>query len=930
MSTPLLPNAGETETRSPVTVRHVVARDVDLIGRLDELETIRSLIIAARGGLSAALVVRGEPGIGKTSLIEVATTRQRGVRLIRADGFEAESSIPFAGLHRIGVALRTDIAGLSERHRQALNVAWGMEDGPPPDRFMVGLALLALLAAAAPVVCVVDDAHWMDVESLAVLGFVARRLTAEATVVVFSARDTDDVDVALAGIDSLRLGGLDIPSSVRLLQSVRPGGVDTYSATRIAEATGGNPLALIDLARDLDTRQITDLTLSLNPVPIGRQLEEHYLRLVRTMSDDEQLWLLVAAVQSGEQRELIDGAARRLGIGHDSADAAVEHDLVTLSDVVTFRHPLVRSAVYGAAPAGLRRRVHTALSAEATALGLVELTAWHAAEATLGSDVDVADQLAEVAGRAGRRGGLLSQARLLARAATLTPPGGARTDRLLGAAEVAIAAGAAHLAGDLLDRIDATRLDSVQRGRLLTCRARLALFIADPAVVHGPAQLLRAAQCFGDGSPRRQRALVQAFEVTMVTERELRDTTLSELGRHLRQGALTGPEPWRSVMAAASSLIAEPYAVAVPKMRAAVDVLSALDDTELPEFGFIGIAFTMALFDMPAAVRYLTRLADVARDNASLRALDATLWVRSIVDTERGDLVSAALHMDQVRELRRALGYDAENVINIAYLAWTGTPREQIEVLRDITRSMGFGGVFTSAEAALAQLDLAEGSYQSAFDRLGPLLDTPFLHPTFLHFAPFVEAAVRSGHRDEALHTAGLVEAMASASGTPWLIGLSHRCLALVATDDEQADRHYRSAIDFLDPAVVPMDSGRAHLLYGEWLRRLKRRREARAHLREALHTFERSNAPAFADRARTELTATGEQLRQRRSVAGVELGERETTVAKMAAAGSTNAEIAASLFISAHTVDYHLRKVFQKLGVSSRRQLAARFSGPD
>lgn len=906
--------------------------DVDLIGRLDELETIRSLITAAGTGLSSALVVRGDPGMGKTALIEATTAGLAGVRLVRTDGFEAESSIPFAGLHRIGIALRADMQSLTERHRQALNVAWGVEDGPAPDRFMVGLATLALLAAAAadaPVVCLVDDAQWMDVESLAVLGFVARRLTAESTVLLFSTRDTDDVDVALAGIESLRLGGLDSSAAVRLLQSVLPDAIDPYSATRIAAATGGNPLALIDLAHDLDPRQITDLTLSLNPVPIGRQLEEHYLRLIRGLSDDEQLWLLVAAVQSGERTELIDGAARRLGVGPDSADAAANLGLVTISDVVTFRHPLVRSAVYGAAPAGLRRRVHAALSAQAADLGLVELTAWHAAEATLGSDVGVANQLADVAQRAARRGGLVSQARLLARAATLSPPGRTRNDRLLSAGEIAVAAGAAHLSSDLLDRIDTTQLDSVQRGRQLITRARHAMFVADPAIVDTSAQLLDAATLLHAEPVLQQKALLQAFEFAMAIERELRGTTLAELGRRFSEGAQASAEPFVTISAALAAVVAEPYHEAVPKIRAALDALLALDDSELPEFGFIGIAFTMALFDMPASIGYLSRLADIARGNAALRALDATLWVRSILDCERGDLVSAALHIDQVRELRRAIGYDAENVVNIAYLAWTGTPRSHVEALRDITRSMGFGGVYTSAEATLANLDLAEGSYQSAFDRLRPLLDVPFLHPTYLHFAPFVEAAVRSGHRDDAVYTADIVAAMAAASPTPWLTGLHHRCQALVA-DDEDADTHYRRAIDLLDSAVVPLDSGRAHLLYGEWLRRLKRRREAREHLREALGIFERINASAFAERARTELLATGERVRQPHTVAGVELAEREATVAKMAAAGATNAEIAASLFISAHTVDYHLRKVFQKLGISSRRQLSERFTASD
>ncbi len=901
----------------------------ELFGRPDELAKIKSLISGARNGLSAALVVHGDPGIGKTALLEKATAALADVTVIRSDGFEAESGIPFAGLHRLGVALRNEMDSLSLRHRQALYVAWGIEDGPAPDPFMVGLATLALFDAAAscaPLVCLCDDAQWLDVESLAVLGFVARRLTAESVVLLFATRGADDIGVALAGIGSMHLEGLDEASSVQLLQAVLAGDTDPYVASRMAAATGGNPLALIDLARDLDVRRLTDLALSTNPVPIGRQLEEHYLRQVREMAPCEQQWLLVAAVQSAGHRELIDGAAVRLGVTPDGADGAIRRGLVTVSDVVTFRHPLVRSAVYGAAAAGQRRTVHRALAAEAAALGLVEHAAWHAAEATVGSDIAVADQLAAAALRASRRGGQVSQARLLASAAALTPPGPQRNDRLISAAEIAVAAGAAQLSVDLLDRIDATRVDAPQRGRILTTKATVASLMADRSVADQTTELLRASELLRDEPDRQQKALLQAFEMTLVAEREMQGTTLDELGRHLSGAARNGNEPFASVLAGLSALASLPYAEAVPVMRRAVDVLLALDDATLPEFGFNGIALTIALFDMPASMQYLSRLVTIARGNAALRVLGATLWARALVETERGDLVAAALNIDQIRELRRANGY-SKNVVNPAYLAWTGTPKQHVEALRDHTKSMGLGGIYTSAEAALANVDLANGDYQSAFDRLRSLLDTPFLHPTFLSLAPFVEAAIRSDHPAEAVHTAHILQSMAEASPTPWLRGLDHRCQALVSADDEQAESHYRRAIELLDPAVVPIDSGRAHLLYGEWLRRAKRRRESREHLRSALTTFERMKAPAFANRARTELGATGERVEQRQKVAGVELAEREATVAKMAAGGATNAEIAESLFISAHTVDYHLRKVFQKLGISSRRQLRERFN---
>ena len=344
------------------------------------------------------------------------------------------------------------------------------------------LALFAEAGATRPVVCVLDDAHWLDSESRDVLAFVARRLQAESTVLLFAARDGEESDVQLAGIPSIRLAGLDTQSAVQLLRSTAQTTVDPLAATQIAGAIGGNPLALIDLGRELSIRQLSQLSLSVGPIPLSRQLEARYLRQVREMSKDVQRWLLVAAAESAGHTELIAAAAARLGLAPDCAAEAERAGLVMLGDTVAFRHPLVRSAVYGAAPGAERRQVHAALVVDAQQLGLVELEAWHAAEATFGIDTAAADRLDAVAQRAAKRGGLMSQARLLARAADLTPAGPDRNGRLLAAAEAAGKAGAAHLSRELLDRIDPDELDPVQRGRLNHgTRPRWPIFMADPA-----------------------------------------------------------------------------------------------------------------------------------------------------------------------------------------------------------------------------------------------------------------------------------------------------------------------------------------------------------------------------------------------------------------------------------------------------------------
>jgi DNA-binding CsgD family transcriptional regulator len=901
-----------------------------LVGRTEELHTLQTLVTRARNGVSGALVVRGDAGIGKTSLLDAATTNLAGTKVIRSDGFEAELSIPYAALQRVGMSLVAHIGALPPRQARALRVAWSVEEGPAPDRFLVGLGMLALFAEAGdqhPVICVIDDAHWLDSESRDVLAFVARRLQAESTVLLFATRDNDESDTQFAGIASVRLTGLDTQSAVQLLSTTATERIDPYAATQIAAATGGNPLALIDLARDMTIRQLSHLSLSHNPVPISSQLEANYLRQVRQQGPDVQRWLLVAAAESAGHPDLIASAAAALGIPPGSAFDAQQAGLVTLGDSIVFRHPLVRSAVYGAMVGAERRQVHAALAREASLLGMVEVNAWHASESAPGTDLAVADQLETVAERAARRGGLVSQARLLARAADHTPPGRQRNGRLLSAAEAAGEAGAAHLSLELLDRIDPEDLDPVQRGRMIMARTELSVFIADPMpIMRSPASMLEAAdQLHGHSADLEQKALLRAFEMAFVAESLMQGTTLRELGQRLDTGARVLDGPYATVLRGLSAHALLPYADAVPLMREALQTLSALDDVDVPAFGYVGVIFTTALFDKRAGLEYLDRLARIARDAGALRALDTVLWVRSLFELDFGDPATGGQFMKQVRELRQAIGYEAENVINVAYLAWTGAPRDQLELIGEAVKSMGFGGVYTSAMTALGIRDIAEGHYRDAYDRLKPVIENPLLQVTYIRLADFVEAAARSGHRVDAMDTARTIAMMAGASGSPILRGLAQRCHALLASDAD-AESHYLRAVEVLSAADVPADLGRAHLLYGEWLRRMKRRRDAREQLRTAVEIFDRIEAPSFAERARSELAATGEKVIKREFVAGVEMSPQEGAIARMAADGKTNAEIGAALFISTNTVDYHLRKVFQKLGISSRRQLADRF----
>ncbi|MFE9184100.1 AAA family ATPase [Micromonospora haikouensis] len=923
------------------------ARRARLLGRDDELRRIDELLTAARGGHGGGLVVNGEPGIGKTALLEATASAAEGFRLLRLDGYEAESAIPFAGVHRLTIPLRDHVMVLPQRQQQALQVATGLADGPPPDRYLVGLGVLGLLTAAvvstSPVVCVVDDAHLLDAESLDVLAFVTRRLEVDRVAFVFAARDEPQVAERLAGLPVLRLLGLATGPAVRLLTSVSREPIDPATAARVAAATGGNPLALIDLADELTVRELTQSSVDAEPIPVGGRLEAFYLRQVRRAAPQQQLWLLIAAAESTGNVDLVRAAARRLGLAGTWGDEPELRGLVEFGTSLRFRHALVPSATYNGAAGAERRRVHGALAEAAESLGLVELAAWHAAKATIGTDEHVAGRLERVAELAGRRGGFMSRAGVLTQASRLTRPGPVRNGRLVAAAEAALAAGAAGLARSLVDEVGEESLDPVTRGRLTRVRVDHAFFTAGPDVVRGPADMLTAAACFhGHDAAAEQEALLMAFLRALVVERLGRDVPLPALGRRLLDGAGLGHNAERSngaqrdngaergdsvaatILRALGTFILRPYREAVPELRVALAAIDGLDGTDLLKYGVISVALTTALWDEAAIRRCLERTAATARDLGSVQMLDTALWVLSLSLLHIGTPRAAQEHIDQVRELRRAIGYDAEHVVNAALLAWSGGPREGVEAIAEAARASGFGGVHASGVSALAVRDLAERRYHDAYARLKPLMDTPFLQVTPLNYADFVEAASRSGRTDEAVGFVELLEDMAAVNGSAWTRGLAQRARALVSGDTD-AERWHAAAVATLGPTALTVELGRSHLVYGEWLRRRRRRREAREQLSRAVGIFDDAGAPAFAQRARTELAAISRSPTADEPPRRLDLTPQELAVARLAAAGATNAEISATMFISPNTVDYHLRKVFQRLGVTSRRQLAGR-----
>lgn len=910
-------------------VSHVVSRS-GLLGRSAEQRLLSLLLGHVRNGQGGAVLLLGEPGIGKSALVDDAVRSAAGVRLLRLQGYEDEAAIPYAGVVRLAIPLRDHVAELPPRQQDALRVAAGLAEGPAPDRFLVGLGVLGLLttvAAAQPVVCAVDDAHLLDQESLEVLAFVARRVEVEPVGLVFAARDESDVRARLVGVRELVLGGLEPEPATSLLAQVLPEPVDPVAATQVAAATGGNPLALIDLAQELSAGRLSAVGLSDDPVPIGRRLEDHYVRRVRSAGPRVQDWVLLAAADSTGNLDLVRTAALSLGIEDEIGDQAELAGLVELGDEVRFRHPLVRSAVYNAASGAARRRVHRALAESAGQLDLVELEAWHASRATLGADPEVAHRLERAADLAAARGGLASRSSLLARAAELSAPGLLRSARLVGAAEAALAVGAAQTARGHLDAVVDTT-DPVLRGRILRVECQLAMFTVDATkLARCAAMLVEAADLFRGVEPgREQEALLQSFQFIMTAERRAEGITPTELGRRLTEAAAVADGALATMLTGMGALMLLPYDEAVPLARAAFDEIGKLPDQQLVGMASAIGSLGMFLWDDGGRRDLMDRAAVVARQAGALQDLDALLWVTSLAELWGGTVRRAVESVEHVREVRRVMGYDAENVINVAVMAWTDYPREVVHAVAEGAGAVGFGGVWAAGIASLATRDLAEGRYGDAYDKLLPLVEEPFLQVGPAYFPDFVEAAARSDRPEAAALVTADLEERARINGSRWCAGVAARSRALVDPDDD----HHRAAIELLEATTARVDLARAHLLYGEWLRRTRRRAEAARQLSTACQLLEQTGATMFLPRARAELEATGAAIDATGSAPRHELTPQELSIARLAAEGHTNAEIGGQLFISPNTVDYHLRKVFQKLAISSRRQLADRLGGLD
>jgi DNA-binding CsgD family transcriptional regulator len=902
---------------------------VKLAGRQAECGVLDGLVAALRAGQSQALVLRGEPGMGKTALLEYLAGRAAGARVLRAAGVQTEMELAFATLHQLCAPLLDGVAGLPEPQREALRTAFGLSAGPPPDRFLVGLAVLGLLSDAAaerPLLCLVDDQQWADRTSAEVLAFVARRLGAESVGLVFAARVPG---AELSGLPGLTLAGLAEADARTLLDAALTVPIAAPVRDQVVAETRGNPLALLELPRTLTPAQLAGGYGLAGAVLLSGSLEDSFRRRVAALPDHTRRLLLVAAADPTGDAALMWRAAGRLGIGGEAAGPAVGEGLAEVGVRVRFRHPLVRSAVYRPAPDEDRRLVHGAL-ADSIDPGLdPDRRAWHRAMAAPGPDEDVAAELERSADRARARGGLAAAAAFLERAVTLTVDPAKRGGRALAAARMKAHAGDFATALDLLTIAEAGPLTELQHAQADLVRGRIAFYTNRGS--EAPPLLLKAARRLEPIDAGRSRATyLDSLMAAMFAGR------LASPGGGVLEAARAAaaapqsagaPRAFDLLLDGVAAHCTAGYAAGLPILREALTTFGRGMSAD-EELRWLWLACVAALhaWDDDRWEQLSTRFVQLARSTGSLSELPFALNTRAYMLLFAGELAAAATLADELRAVTEARVASRTLYAHLGLAALRGDENPALAVIEAITRAAGGRGegiAITMAGWAAAILNNGHGYYQQAGIAAKQAISYDGdLGPSNWARVELVEAAVRTGDGETAAGALARLAAMTGASGTDWALGIEARCRALLA-EGEAAEHLYRESMDRLARTRLRPDLARAHLLYGEWLRRERRRGEARVQLRAAHGLFEAMGMEAFAGRAGRELRATGETARRRSVAAGVaELTAHELQIARLARDGLTNREIGARLFLSHRTVQYHLASVFAKLGASSRGQL--------
>jgi DNA-binding CsgD family transcriptional regulator len=896
-----------------------------LRGRAEECALLDGLAAAIRGGESRALVLRGEAGIGKTALLERLVESASDLTVLRAVGVESEMELAYASLHQVCAPLLDRLERLRQPQRQALEIVFGLGTGAPPDGFLVGLGVLSLLSEAAderPLLCIVDDAQWLDHASALTLAFVARRLEADPVGMVFAAREPGE---ELQHLPELDVRGLVNGDARALLSSAVRFKLDTQVRDRIIAETGGNPLALLELPRGMTATQLAGGFGLVDAHGLPERIEESFVRRVTALSDDARRLLLVAAAEPLGDPVLLVRAAERLGIAVSSVETETD-GLLVIRARVAFHHPLVRSAVYRTATAEERRAAHLALAEATDPAADPDRRAWHLASAAPGPDEVIASELERSAGRAQARGGLAASAAFLERAAALTEDPARRPERALAAAQANLEAGAFDAAVGLLATAEAGAADESQRARVELLRAHIALSAG--VLKDAPRLLLKAARRLEPldlNLARETFATAWGAAISSAASFGGGDV-LAEICDAVRAlpSSPEAPRPLDLVLDGLALLFTDGHAAAAATMQRAAKAVTRISVGEVMRWGWVATGTAYAVWDEEAFYAISSRQVELVRDAGALAHLPVHLAQLGIVHALMGDFTSAA---DAVAESDGVAAATGSLLPPYALLWLRGLQGLEAEVAAAMTRPGAEG--LTHAHLASAILHNGLGRYDQAATAARQVATNPFDPWTRMSALPeLVEAAARTG--DTAVATDALTRLVETTrSATDWALGVEARSRALLS-DGEAGEHLYRLAIDRLGRTRLRPDLARAHLLYGEWLRRENRRVDAREELRAAYDQFTSIGMEAFAERARMELLATGEKVRRRKVEARDELTPQERQIARLAQDGLSNAEIGGRLFLSPRTIEWHLRKVFTKLGIHSRRELMSTLPGSE
>jgi DNA-binding CsgD family transcriptional regulator len=899
-----------------------------LLGRHRECAALDTGLAAVRKGQSWALVLRGEAGVGKTALLNYLVQQATGCQVIRAAGVQSEMELAFSGLYQLCAPSLDRADRLPTPQRDALLTAFGVWAGDPPDRFLVSLAALGLLAEVAqerPLVCVIDDAQWLDRASAQALAFIARRLEAESLALVFSAREVEVAE--LTGLPALVVEGLALSDARALLRSAVCGPVDDRVFDRLIAETRGNPLALLELPRGFTQAELSAGFALLGPRTVPERIEQSYRRRLGALDPETLQLLLVAAAEPLGDPVLVWRAAERLGIGVGALGPASAAGLLEIGTCVRFRHPLVRSAIYWAASSEERRTTHGALAEATNGEGDPDRRAWHHAQAASRPNGDIAAELEVSADRAQARGGPAAAAAFLERAAQLTPDPALRADRALAAARAAHLANEPDTALRLLSIADAGPPDKPRRAHVDELRAQVAF-----ANIRGgdtAALFLRAATQLELFDARLARdAYLDGLSAAMFSGSFTGDDGLLQVARAARAAPSARPaRPHDVLLGGLATRFTDGYAAGVPALKQA---LTAFADSELTaEEGrrWLWLAHCTAVdvWDEETWAVLPELQVRLIRDSGSVATLPLALSMRIGTHVLLGELSAAASLTAELARATEVTGSHLAPYGALLLAAWEGRETEGVALIDSIhdevaRRGEGIGLAFASWSKALLYGSL--GKYELAIDAAHQVVALPHElgAPTWGALVETIEAASRCGQEEIGSQAFERLASMTRASGTNWALGIEARSRALLG--GAAAEGAYLEAIERLKRTRIRGELARTHLLYGEWLRRHRRGIDARHRLRTAHHMFTVMGAEAFAQRAARELQAAGGTARKRKAATNGELTPQEAHIVRLVREELSNQDIGARLFISPRTVEWHLSKIFAKLGVTSRREL--------